>query len=99
MNVNISQDVLNYLKEKNVKDIKLYLESTKGSKWCPITFDVQVELLIGEKKQRKGEKVVYKDINIYIDESVPKNKNYRIFKVLKVPFFPMIIGVEKVNEF
>ena len=32
MNVNISQDVLNYLKEKNVKDIKLYLESTKGSK-------------------------------------------------------------------
>ncbi len=32
MDVEITKDVLNYLEEKNIKDIKLYLESSKGSK-------------------------------------------------------------------
>ncbi len=32
MDIEITKDVLNYLEEKNIKDIKLYLESSKGSK-------------------------------------------------------------------
>lgn len=32
MDINIDEEVLNYLREKDVKDIKLYLEDTKGSK-------------------------------------------------------------------
>lgn len=32
MKIEITQEVLNYLEKKNIKDTKLYLESTKGSK-------------------------------------------------------------------
>ena len=96
MKIEITQEVLNYLEKKNIKDIKLYLESTKGSKWCPVIFNVQVELLteIQNKNLGKNRKIIFSGVNIYIDESVPQNKNYKIFKVLKIPFFPMVIDVE-----
>ena len=58
MDINIDEEVLNYLREKDVKDIKWYLEDTKGSKWCPVIFDVQVDLLTGDKKQKCGEQIV-----------------------------------------
>ena len=32
MQIEITQEVLNYLEKKNIKDMKMYLESTKGSK-------------------------------------------------------------------
>lgn len=96
MKIEITQEVLNYLEKKNIKDIKLYLESTKGSKWCPVIFNVQVELLteVQNKNLGKNRKIIFSGVNIYIDESVPQNKNYKIFKVLKIPFFPMVIDVE-----
>lgn len=96
MKIEITQEVLNYLEKKNIKDIKLYLESTKGSKWCPVIFNVQVELLteVQNKNLGKNRKIIFSGVNVYIDESVPQNKNYKIFKVLKIPFFPMIIDVE-----
>lgn len=96
MKIEITQEVLNYLEKKNIKDIKLYLESTKGSKWCPVIFNVQVELLteIQNKNLGKNRKIIFSGVNVYIDESVPQNKNYKIFKVLKIPFFPMVIDVE-----
>lgn len=95
MKIEITQEVLNYLEKKNIKDIKLYLESTKGSKWCPVIFNVQVELLteVQNKNLGKNRKIIFSGVNVYIDESVPQNKNYKIFKVLKIPFFPMIIDV------
>lgn len=96
MKIEITQEVLNYLEKKNIKDIKLYLESTKGSKWCPVIFNVQVELLteVQNKNLGKNRKIIFSGVNVYIDESVPQNKNYKIFKVLKIPFFPMVIDVE-----
>lgn len=96
MKIEITQEVLNYLEKKNIKDIKLYLESTKGSKWCPVIFNVQVELLteMQNKNLGKNRKIIFSGVNVYIDESVPQNKNYKIFKVLKIPFFPMVIDVE-----
>lgn len=96
MKIEITQEVLNYLEKKNIKDIKMYLESTKGSKWCPVIFNVQVELLteMQNKNLGKNRKIIFSGVNVYIDESVPQNKNYKIFKVLKIPFFPMVIDVE-----
>lgn len=96
MKIEITQEVLNYLEKKNIKDIRMYLESTKGSKWCPVIFNVQVELLteMQNKNLGKNRKIIFSGVNVYIDESVPQNKNYKIFKVLKIPFFPMIIDVE-----
>ena len=96
MKIEITQEVLNYLEKKNIKDIKMYLESTKGSKWCPVIFNVQVELLteVQNKNLGKNRKIIFSGVNVYIDESVPQNKNYKIFKVLKIPFFPMVIDVE-----
>lgn len=96
MKIEITQEVLNYLEKKNIKDIKLYLESTKGSKWCPVIFNVQVELLteVQNKNLGKNRKIIFSGVNVYIDESVPQNKNYKIFKVLKIPFFPMVIDIE-----
>lgn len=96
MKIEITQEVLNYLEKKNIKDIRMYLESTKGSKWCPVIFNVQVELLteIQNKNLGKNRKIIFSGVNVYIDESVPQNKNYKIFKVLKIPFFPMVIDVE-----
>lgn len=96
MKIEITQEVLNYLEKKSIKDIKLYLESTKGSKWCPVIFSVQVELLTEAQNKNLGKnrKIIFSGVNIYIDESVPQNKNYKIFKVLKIPFFPMVIDVE-----
>lgn len=32
MKIEITQEVLNYLEKKNIEDIRMYLESTKGSK-------------------------------------------------------------------
>lgn len=98
MKIEITQEVLNYLEKKNIKDIKMYLESTKGSKWCPVIFNVQVELLteVQNKNLGKNRKIIFSGVNVYIDESVPQNKNYKIFKVLKIPFFPMIIDVEEI---
>lgn len=32
MKIEITREVLNYLEKKNIKDIRMYLESTKGSK-------------------------------------------------------------------
>ena len=95
MKIEITQEVLNYLEKKNIKDIRMYLESTKGSKWCPVIFNVQVELLteIQNKNLGKNRKIIFSGVNVYIDESVPQNKNYKIFKVLKIPFFPMVIDV------
>lgn len=96
MKIEITQEVLNYLEKKNIKDIRMYLESTKGSKWCPVIFNVQVELLteVQNKNLGKNRKIIFSGVNVYIDESVPQNKNYKIFKVLKIPFFPMVIDVE-----
>ncbi len=96
MKIEITQEVLNYLEKKNIKDIRMYLESTKGSKWCPVIFNVQVELLteMQNKNLGKNRKIIFSGVNVYIDESVPQNKNYKIFKVLKIPFFPMVIDVE-----
>lgn len=96
MKIEITQEVLNYLEKKNIKDIRIYLESTKGSKWCPVIFNVQVELLteMQNKNLGKNRKIIFSGVNVYIDESVPQNKNYKIFKVLKIPFFPMVIDVE-----
>lgn len=96
MKIEITQEVLNYLEKKNIKDIRMYLESTKGSKWCPVIFNVQVELLteMQNKNLGKNRKIIFSGVNVYIDKSVPENKNYKIFKVLKIPFFPMIIDVE-----
>lgn len=96
MKIEITQEVLNYLEKKNIKDIKMYLESTKGSKWCPVIFNVQVELLteVQNKNLGKNRKIIFSGVNVYIDKSVPENKNYKIFKVLKIPFFPMVIDVE-----
>lgn len=96
MKIEITQEVLNYLEKKNIKDIKLYLESTKGSKWCPVIFNVQVELLTETQNKNLGKnrKIIFGGVNIYIDESVPQNKNYKIFKVLEIPFFLMVIDVE-----
>lgn len=96
MKVEITQEVLNYLEKKNIKGIRVYLESTKGSKWCPVIFNVQVELLteMQNKNLGKNRKIIFSGVNVYIDESVPQNKNYKIFKVLKIPFFPMVIDVE-----
>lgn len=96
MKIEITQEVLNYLEKKNIKDIRMYLESTKGSKWCPVIFNVQVELLteMQNKNLGKNRKIIFSGVNVYVDESVPQNKNYKIFKVLKIPFFPMIIDVE-----
>lgn len=96
MKIEITQEVLNYLEKKNIKNIRMYLESTKGSKWCPVIFNVQVELLteMQNKNLGKNRKIIFSGVNVYIDESVPQNKNYKIFKVLKIPFFPMIIDVE-----
>lgn len=96
MKIEITQEVLNYLEKKNIKDIRMYLESTKGSKWCPVIFNVQVELLteMQNKNLGKNRKIIFSGANVYIDESVPQNKNYKIFKVLKIPFFPMVIDVE-----
>lgn len=98
MKIEITQEVLNYLEKKNIKDMKMYLESTKGSKWCPVIFNVQVELLteVQNKNLGKNKKIIFSGVNVYIDESVPQNKNYKIFKVLKIPFFPMIIDVEEI---
>lgn len=98
MKIEITQEVLNYLEKKNIKDIKMYLESTKGSKWCPVIFNVQVELLteMQNKNLGKNRKIIFSGVNVYIDKSVPENKNYKIFKVLKIPFFPMIIDVEEI---
>lgn len=98
MKIEITQEVLNYLEKKNIKDIKMYLESTKGSKWCPVIFNVQVELLteVQNKNLGKNRKIIFSGVNVYIDKSVPENKNYKIFKVLKIPFFPMIIDVEEI---
>ena len=98
MKIEITQEVLNYLEKKNIKDIRMYLESTKGSKWCPVIFNVQVELLteMQNKNLGKNRKIIFSGVNVYIDESVPQNKNYKIFKVLKIPFFPMIIDVEEI---
>lgn len=98
MKIEITQEVLNYLEKKNIKDMKMYLESTKGSKWCPVIFNVQVELLteVQNKNLGKNRKIIFSGVNVYIDESVPQNKNYKIFKVLKIPFFPMIIDVEEI---
>lgn len=96
MKIEITQEVLNYLEKKNIKDIRMYLESTKGSKWCPVIFNVQVELLteVQNKNLGKNRKIIFSGVNVYIDKSVPENKNYKIFKVLKIPFFPMVIDVE-----
>ena len=96
MKIEITQEVLNYLEKKNIKDIRMYLESTKGSKWCPVIFNVQVELLteMQNKNLGKNRKIIFSGVNVYIDESVPQNKNYKIFKVLKILFFPMVIDVE-----
>lgn len=96
MKIEITQEVLNYLEKKNIKNIRMYLESTKGSKWCPVIFNVQVELLteMQNKNLGKNRKIIFSGVNVYIDESVPQNKNYKIFKVLKIPFFPMVIDVE-----
>ena len=98
MKIEITQEVLNYLEKKNIKDMKMYLESTKGSKWCPVIFNVQVELLteVQNKNLGKNKKIIFSGVNVYIDESVPQNKNYKIFIVLKIPFFPMIIDVEEI---
>lgn len=98
MKIEITQEVLNYLEKKNIKDIRMYLESTKGSKWCPVIFNVQVELLteMQNKNLGKNRKIIFSGVNVYIDKSVPENKNYKIFKVLKIPFFPMIIDVEEI---
>lgn len=98
MKIEITQEVLNYLEKKNIKDMKMYLESTKGSKWCPVIFNVQVELLteVQNKNLGKNRKIIFSGVNVYIDKSVPENKNYKIFKVLKIPFFPMIIDVEEI---
>lgn len=98
MKIEITQEVLNYLEKKNIKDIRMYLESTKGSKWCPVIFNVQVELLteVQNKNLGKNRKIIFSGVNVYIDKSVPENKNYKIFKVLKIPFFPMIIDVEEI---
>ena len=98
MKIEITQEVLNFLEKKNIKDIKMYLESTKGSKWCPVIFNVQVELLteVQNKNLGKNRKIIFSGVNVYIDKSVPENKNYKIFKVLKIPFFPMIIDVEEI---
>ncbi|MBC2854789.1 MULTISPECIES: hypothetical protein [Cetobacterium] len=46
------------------------------------------------KNLGKNRKIIFSGVNVYIDESVPQNKNYKIFKVLKIPFFPMVIDVE-----
>lgn len=44
----------------------------------------------------KERKIEVSGIDIYIDTNVDTNRDYRIFKVLKIPFFPMIIDIEEI---
>ncbi len=97
MKIIIENDVLEYLKSKKINSIRLHKPCTKGSKCCPVMFKIQVELLKRIDSKLDGvKKIVVSNIDVYLDDSIDKNSDYRIFKVLKVPYFPMVIDIEKI---
>lgn len=97
MNIVFQKEVLNYLKEKNIKEIFIHQEGPKGSKWCPIMPEVQVELLKNSISIENKLVVEQDNLKIYIDSVLQKIPGFYIYKVIKIPFFPMIIGIEKIS--
>lgn len=97
MRIEIEKEVIEYLKEKGIYNIKLSKRESKGSKWCPVIFQVQVELIKNLKDEhKKMEKVNVEGIEVFVERTVPKENDYKIFKTLKIPFLPMIIEAEKI---
>ena len=70
---------------------------TKTDKITSKELEKQVELLKRIDSKLDGvKKIVVSNIDVYLDDSIDKNSDYRIFKVLKVPCFPMVIDIEKI---
>lgn len=59
--------------------------------------EVQVELLKHSISIENKIVIEQDNLKIYVDSVLQKNSGFYIYKVIRIPFFPMVIGIEKIS--